>query len=273
MNAPTRFAIAVLAALCLCLPTPLRAAAADKTNKAGKTTKTTKPATSSKPTLTAKPAVTEAVEESKESKESKFKLKPGAQQKVCLTCHPTFEELLKKPFVHTPLKKTGCTACHSPHTSNHPKQLAADVSKLCLMCHKEILPDGARSTHKVALEGKCVECHDPHAADNKFNLRTAGNDLCFGCHKDKAEAISKVRFKHNPVTKGCVNCHNPHASLKAAALLKSEVPELCKGCHKADQPLFVKQHMNYPVGQSRCTMCHSVHGSDKAGLIYNTAHP
>ena len=236
--------ILVLSAICLCFAPRAEAA------KANKPTKT-----------------------SKESKETQFRLKPGAQLKVCLTCHSDFEDRLKKPFVHTPLTKTGCTACHSPHTSNYPKQLSADVSALCLTCHKGILPDGARSAHKVALEGKCVLCHDPHSADNKFNLRTAGNDLCFGCHKEKADEVSKAKFKHNPVTKGCVNCHNPHASMKAKVLLKNEVPALCKECHQIDKPLFVKQHMNYPVGGSQCTLCHNVHGSDRAGIIYNTAHP
>lgn len=236
--------IAVLSTICLCFAPQADAA------KAKKATKT-----------------------STESKETRFRLKPGAEQKVCLTCHPAFEALLKKPFVHTPVKKPGCIACHNPHSTDYPKQLSTDASSLCLKCHKGILPDGARSTHKAALEGKCVQCHDPHAADNKFNLRMGGNDLCYSCHKDKTAAISKVKFKHNPVTKGCVNCHNPHASMKAAALLTSEVPELCKGCHQTDKPLFVKQHMNYPAGGSRCTSCHNAHGSDKAGMIYNTAHP
>jgi predicted CXXCH cytochrome family protein len=75
------------------------------------------------------------------------------------------------------------------------------------------------------------------------------------------------------VEKACIICHNPHGSLKAAALLKDEVPALCKGCHQTDKSIFVKQHVNYPVGNSRCTKCHSVHGSDKAGMIYNSAHP
>lgn len=236
--------ILVLSAICLCFAARADAA---KANKAAKT--------------------------SKESKETQFRLKPGAQLKVCLGCHSDFEDKLKKPFVHTPITKTGCTACHSPHTSNYPKQLSAAVSTLCLTCHKEILPDGARSAHKVALEGKCVLCHDPHSSDNKFNLLTAGNDLCFSCHKEKAEAISKAKFKHNPVTKGCISCHNPHASKKAEALLKNEVPALCKECHEIDKPLFAKQHVNYPVGGSQCTLCHNVHGSDRSGLIYNTAHP
>ena len=218
----------------------------------------------------AKPA--EAVKTSTESKEKKFHLKPGAEQKVCLTCHPQFEELLKKKFVHTPVKTPGCAACHNPHTAKFPKQLSTEVSKLCVTCHAAIMPANARSTHKVALEGKCVQCHDPHAADNKDNLRTAGNALCFGCHKEKGEEIKKVKFKHSPVEKGCITCHNPHASPKAGALLNDEVPGLCKKCHDTNKPLFAKQHMNYPVANTTCTKCHDVHGSDRGGIIYNTAH-
>jgi DmsE family decaheme c-type cytochrome len=243
--------ILVLSAVFLCLAPQADAAKARKETKATKATKATKGV----------------------DKETKFRLKPGAQQKVCLTCHADFENKLKKPFVHTPITKTGCTACHSPHASSYPKQLYSDVSTLCLTCHKGMLPDNARSTHKAALGGKCLQCHDPHSSDNKFNLLKAGNDLCFSCHKDKAETISKVKFKHNPVTKTCLNCHDPHASMKATSLLKEEVPALCKECHQTNQPIFVKQHMNYPVGNARCTLCHNVHGSDKAGLIYNTAHP
>lgn len=258
MKARTRLVIFALSALCFCLPQPLNAATEDGSTKAAKRAP-------SKPATTAKPV--------EESKETQFRLKPGAKLQVCLTCHANFTDKLKKPYVHTPINKTGCTACHSPHSTDHPKQLSVDENSLCLTCHKGILPDGALSTHKVVLEGKCVQCHDPHSSDNKFNLREAGTALCSICHKDKVEAISKVKFKHSPVTKGCINCHNPHASKKAASLLQAAVPELCKGCHQVDKPLFVKQHMNYPVGGSQCTNCHNAHGSDKAGMIYNTAHP
>ncbi len=207
-----------------------------------------------------------------ESVEKKFHLKPGAEQKVCLTCHPQFEDVLKRKFIHTPVRTPGCVACHSPHTSNFPKQLSAEVSKLCLTCHGKLMPKEPRSTHKVVLEGKCVQCHDPHASDNPNNLLKAGNELCYSCHKDKAEEIAKVKFKHAPVEKGCINCHNPHASPKATALLKDEVPVLCKQCHDTSKPIFVKQHMNYPVANSKCTMCHNVHGSNRSAFIYDTAH-
>jgi len=241
--------LSALSALCICLAPPAYAAKAAKAAKATKATKT-----------------------STESDETKFNLKPGAEQKVCLTCHPAFEDVLKKQYIHTPVKKPGCIACHNPHTATFPKQLSAEVSKLCLTCHDRIMPKDARSTHKVVLEGKCVQCHDPHASDNKNNLRKAGNELCYGCHKEKAEEIKKVKFKHSPVEKGCINCHNPHASSQASVLLKSEVPALCKDCHDTNKPLFAKQHMNYPVANSTCTLCHNVHGSSRSGIIYDTVH-
>jgi DmsE family decaheme c-type cytochrome len=260
MNPRTSTIIGALAAICICFVSPVYAAQPKKADKTKKTTAPTEAAPATKAT------------KSPENLESKFNLKPGAQQKVCLTCHANFEEKLKKAFVHTPLKKAGCIACHNPHTSHYPKQLEAEASSLCLTCHKEMMPAGARSTHKVVAEGKCVQCHDPHASDYKFNLLKSGNDLCYGCHKDKAEAITKVKFKHKPVETGCVTCHTPHASAKAAALLKSDPPALCQGCHQIDKPIFVKKHSNYPAGNSRCTMCHSAHGSDQPGLIHNTVH-
>jgi DmsE family decaheme c-type cytochrome len=215
---------------------------------------------------------TEAAKPSMESMEQKFHLKPGAAEKVCLTCHTQFEDILKRKFIHTPLKTEGCIACHNPHTSNFPKQLSAEVSKLCVTCHAGIMPTNARSTHKVALEGKCVQCHDPHASDNKNNLLKAGNELCYDCHKDKIDDIKKAKFQHAPVEQACTNCHNPHASSQAAFLLANEAPTLCKGCHDTTKPVFVKQHSNYPVANSKCTMCHNVHGSNKAGIIYDVAH-
>ena len=261
MSLRTSSVIAVLSVLFLSLA--LQASAAEAPAEAPKkATKTTKAkATKTKQDTT------------KESKESRFRLKPGAQQQVCLTCHADFEDKLKKQFVHTPVVKAGCTACHNPHTTKFPKQLSAEASRICFNCHEGILPKNARSTHKVVLEGKCILCHDPHSAEYRANLRKEGNGLCYDCHKDKAEAIAKVKFKHKPVEKGCVSCHNPHASANASALLKDDPPSLCKGCHQTDKPIFVKQHSNYPVGSSRCNKCHNVHGSDQAGLIYNTIHP
>lgn len=204
--------------------------------------------------------------------EDKFRLKPGAKGKVCLTCHETFKEKLKLPFVHTPVKAGDCSDCHNPHTSAHGKLLAEDISKLCFSCHEGIVPEKARSAHKVVVEGNCVRCHDPHAASNKNNLLVAGNELCFSCHQRIAKEVAGNRFRHNPVEKGCLNCHTPHGSSNSMFLLKSNVPGICVACHRPDAPAFGKQHMGYPVAKSNCSSCHDPHGSDSRGNLWGKPH-
>jgi len=204
--------------------------------------------------------------------QDKFKLKPGAQGKICLGCHTTFSERLKNAFVHTPLKQGECIGCHSPHTSSHGKLLAADTSKICYTCHEAVIPEKSKSSHKVVAEGGCVKCHDPHAAANKFNLKLAGNKLCVECHKELGDAIDKAKRKHKPVSAGCLTCHDPHGSTAALHLLKKDVPGLCKDCHQTDKPFFLKAHQNYPVANARCTVCHNPHGSSRSALLYDTVH-
>ncbi len=204
--------------------------------------------------------------------QDKFKLKAGARGKICLNCHVDFQEKLKNPYVHTPVKTGECSGCHNPHSSYQGKLLAADSGKICYQCHAMMVSEKARSTHKVVVEGNCVKCHDPHAANNKFNLIKTGNELCFECHKEMAERITKVKFKHNPVEKGCLNCHNPHASEQAGALLKNSLPALCIQCHKTDRPSFADRHMGYPVTNGRCTSCHNPHGSDRGVILFDNVH-
>ena len=204
--------------------------------------------------------------------QNKFKLKPDAKGTLCLSCHENFNEKLKNPFVHTPVKTGECSECHNPHTSSHGKLLDEDPNKICNKCHEGIVPKSPKSSHKVVMEGNCVKCHDPHASKNKFVLLKAGNELCFDCHKDVGSAIAKVRFKHNPVEKGCMNCHDPHGSAKGKYLLKNDLVALCVSCHKTDRPSFAKQHMNYPVEKSDCSSCHNSHGSDRAGILFDNVH-
>jgi len=204
--------------------------------------------------------------------QDKFKLKTGARGKLCLNCHVTFTDILKKSFVHTPVKTGECSVCHNPHASSYGKMLSDDTGKVCLKCHSQLISENARSVHKVALEGNCSLCHDPHASNNKFNLLKSGNELCFGCHKDINESVVKAKFKHPPVDKGCVSCHNPHASNKGVFLLKDTLPSLCLQCHKTDKPSFMNQHMNYPVAKANCSTCHNPHGSDKGGILFNNVH-
>jgi predicted CXXCH cytochrome family protein len=203
--------------------------------------------------------------------QDKYKLKPGGTGKVCLTCHIAFQDKLKNPSVHTPVKSGNCADCHNPHTSTHGKLLDMDPAAICSKCHS-MVPAKAVSTHRVVKEQNCTACHDAHAASYKYNLVKDGNELCFTCHPAIEDTIKKAKFKHSPVSKGCLTCHTPHASEKSAYLLKNEVPTLCASCHKMDAPTFTKRHMNYPVAKARCTGCHNVHGSSTAGILYDTVH-
>jgi predicted CXXCH cytochrome family protein len=204
--------------------------------------------------------------------QDKFKLKAGAKGKNCLNCHDGFEEILKSPFVHTPVKGWECTGCHNPHASAYGKFLDADPKDICLRCHTDLLPAEAKSTHAAALQGGCVQCHDPHAAKNRANLLKAGSALCSDCHKELVGRITAAPVKHSPVEKGCENCHDPHASTRAAKLLKEEVPGLCLKCHDPGKATFAKQHMDYPMAGVRCTSCHNPHGSSQKGLLYDKVH-
>ena len=204
--------------------------------------------------------------------QNKFKLKPGATGELCLNCHDKFSEKLKSPFVHTPVKNGECSECHNPHTSSHGKLLGDDPNKACLKCHEAVVPEKAKSSHKIVAEGNCVGCHDPHASNHKANLLKAGNDLCLSCHKELGVAITKIKFKHSPVAKGCLNCHDPHGSAKADHLLKNDLVALCAQCHKPDSPSFAKQHMAYPVGKSDCSSCHNAHGSNQEGILFDNVH-
>ena len=204
----------------------------------------------------------------------KRKLKTGATGKLCITCHEPFKEILKRRYVHPLLKSEKCSSCHDPHTSSYKDLLTAGPTKLCYNCHKEILPEKARSSHKVVSQGDCKKCHDSHGSDNRFMLLKKGNELCYDCHKDISDKGAASRFKHKPLgqEKGCLNCHDPHASVKLKSLLKQEAPGLCRKCHNTGTQKFKLKHMNYPVADSSCTSCHDPHGSNTRGILFDGAH-
>ena len=204
--------------------------------------------------------------------QNKFRLKLGAEGRVCFDCHPDFQDKLKNTFVHTPVKTGTCVACHSPHASSHGKLLAAPTSAICTTCHASVVGAKAVSAHKVVVEGGCVTCHDPHASNNKALLLKPGDDLCTSCHKALGDAVARVKFKHRPVSQGCLGCHDPHGSDNSGRLLKAAVPALCVGCHKPDSPSFARRHANYPVARADCTSCHDPHGSNTAGILFDTVH-
>ncbi len=201
-----------------------------------------------------------------------YRLKPGAQGKVCLECHLDIEDELKLASVHSPLRSGECADCHNPHASSHGQLLASDTDTICADCHADVIPDESVSVHQTVIEDGCVTCHDPHAAENANNLLATGNQLCFSCHEAMATDLEAREFQHSPVEDSCLTCHDPHASTKEEFLLKSETGSLCGDCHDAGRSSFINRHMGYPVGQSRCSSCHDPHGSDTSGILLAEVH-
>ena len=204
--------------------------------------------------------------------EGKFKLKPGARGKLCLSCHSTFSDKMKERHIHTPLAKGDCSGCHNPHASNHAMMMDGDADSICYKCHDSAVPEAAASVHQMVADGECIACHDPHASAYPGNLVKGGSELCFECHQVLGEKIAANKYGHSPVKKNCLRCHTPHASEKAAGLLKAEEPGLCLQCHKTGSGGFKKAHRNYPVEQGRCSSCHDPHGSNSGAILADNVH-
>ena len=205
--------------------------------------------------------------------QEEFKLKEGASGKICLGCHDRLQEIMEKPFVHTPLTDGNCIGCHNPHTSEFSRFISAPADRICYTCHDNVISAEAESVHQVVAEGKCISCHDPHAADYEANLLREGSKLCFECHQELETKIKTSKFSHSPVKENCVACHNPHASEDNSMLLEDKAPDLCLGCHATDSSTFKSLHRDYPVQKADCTSCHDPHGSNQAALLYDVVHP
>jgi predicted CXXCH cytochrome family protein len=126
------------------------------------------------------------------------------QMTVCLGCHgkdnlgkPALKNIKKqldgKKFLHGPILKGDCKACHDPHGSNffrllrgnYPSDLYAPYKDgaydACLKCHEKNLlrfpettiytkfRNGNRNLHYVHVVNRkgrtCRLCHEPHASD------------------------------------------------------------------------------------------------------------
>lgn len=193
-------------------------------------------------------------------------LLPGADGKLCLSCHQDFAAKLAKPFVHAPLKQGTCTGCHDPHASRHGAMLSAEPTRVCTTCHTSIVPAGAASAHAPAAQGRCTACHDPHAADARFEIVKPGVEGCASCHTALTDGWKRSRHKHASVS--CDGCHDPHASREAPKLLRGVEPALCVACHKG----LSAKHSGLPVQTARCTGCHDPHGSDQPAMLLEDVH-
>jgi len=135
------------------------------------------------------------------------------EKTVCLSCHgkdnlgkPPLRNIQRdlegKKYLHGPIQKGSCKACHDPHGSdyfrmlpgNYPSTLYAPYTEgaydACLKCHEKNLlrfpettlytgfRNGNRNLHYVHVVGRkgrtCRVCHEPHAGDLPKLIRKEG---------------------------------------------------------------------------------------------------
>lgn len=99
-----------------------------------------------------------------------------ASEETCLECHPA----QRGPFVfeHEALRE-GCSVCHTPHGSIHPKLLVTRDSNLCLRCHFQQVQGGVLRIGGVdhttrVRQGTCwtAGCHEAvHGSRVNSSLR------------------------------------------------------------------------------------------------------
>lgn len=207
------------------------------------------------------------------------KLRPAANDKLCLTCHlnqPTHVGRINSSHARN---QVSCSSCHSIH-KNGPHGLTprkqSEINAQCAKCHTDVWASFTRPFKHRVPEGamSCVDCHNPHGgfiARGMVRTVNANEPNCFRCHADKRGPFV---FEHAAVkTEPCSTCHEPHGSANPRMLTRAQVRFVCLECH-ANLPVATAP-ANGTLGTvppaihdlrsprfQQCTLCHQkVHGS------------
>lgn len=190
----------------------------------------------------------------------------------CYDCHAASRaEFKKKKFLHAPLLKNDCAACHRSHGFSQSLVLQKPADQVCLDCHGDLLKAApATHQHPAFKRGDCLGCHDPHASDRPHLVRDETPvGSCFQCHSGSADE-SKLAHQHEPFRKGnCVACHEAHQGPNSA-LVRTKGDALCTGCHALAQ--VDAKHVKTMRRGLECLDCHSPHASARPALTRDTAH-
>ncbi len=166
-------------------------------------------------------------------------------KELCLNCHRKLDPEIVDQIEngtnrHEPVDAGKCTLCHTPHSTDHPKQLRKPLSEICYSCHKDKKKQitSSKFRHGPINTDDCAQCHLPHGSKNRKILRSEftgefsiefninNYELCFNCHDQeivlKKEVNNTTGFRNGKTnlhymhvnTKGrnCKTCHNIHAS-------------------------------------------------------------
>ncbi len=182
----------------------------------------------------------------KRDKNGRYTKRKYAIKELCLACHTRLNPKIAKaiisaPVAHKPVQEGKCTTCHTPHSTNFPKQLRAAPQDLCFSCHKKMAKKIKNSLYKhgPVRSGSCVQCHLVHGSKYKMLLRAPFStkfqgvfnlnkfQLCFNCHNRRVftdphsietgfrNGTTNLHFIHvnnQKKSRYCKSCHDMHAS-------------------------------------------------------------
>lgn len=182
----------------------------------------------------------------------KYAAEDGTVKDSCLLCHRTLDselvdEIEHAKVTHKPVVDGQCTACHTPHSTNYPKQLKGPVAEVCFSCHKEMGEKikSSKYLHGPLRTGDCSLCHKPHGAQYQHLLRQEFAEDFYG-------EFSPEKYKL------CFDCHNVNS------MIDPESHET--GFRNGD----INLHSRHVVMGNRgrnCKTCHDVHASDQENHI------
>lgn len=216
---------------------------------------------------------------------------------MCYECHTELPEEHQLRYVHEPLEKGECMACHDIHSADNSKLLISQSPDLCLSCHEEFVAEKAEATniHTASFEGDaCMQCHTPHASKVKRLLAGKSKDLCLECHnkiiKRKDETlianigkhIENSSHIHKALNKRCTSCHNAHYSTRPLLLKENftigsyakgveDSFLLCFECHDTDL-LNLEKTDAYTQFREGDRNLHYVHVNKEKGRNCSTCH-
>lgn len=96
----------------------------------------------------------------------------GTADQLCSGCHSdkTAQRAISDHlWLHNPIAKGTCLACHDPHQSKHSGVLRKPAGEICQTCHREA-DLAALPLHRS--DGRpCLDCHNPHMGKDRMLLR------------------------------------------------------------------------------------------------------
>ena len=88
-------------------------------------------------------------------------------KEICVSCHVNKSASYAAKnglWLHAPVNKASCTACHYPHQSTNSSLLRHKPEELCVLCHSSGL---IRMTKSHQGSNNCIQCHNPHLGKNR----------------------------------------------------------------------------------------------------------